>query len=335
MTALLLLAGGLLAQTKPAAPAPLLTRVLFKSSDPVLAVAAAPDGKRVVAAGLSKKLHLIDRAAGREEKAVADHGQEIAALALLADGAVAMTATGDGVVRLWELPGGRELRNVGRHPKRLFALEPIPGVGRAAAPGQDGQVALLTAVAAGEPKLFPWEAGKPTPALAENRGCLLCAAVSPGARWLAAAGADRRITLIDLTTGTPRPELVGHADAVYCLLFLDDDTLLSAGKDRTVRRWDVRSGVVRRQHDGGPGYVQGLGVLAAPDGSKLLVAGGHDGTVVVLDERTGAERGRQKLSAAVHALAPLSKPAGLVAGLADGTVVELTAAGGRPGGRRP
>ncbi|MCK6501449.1 MAG: WD40 repeat domain-containing protein, partial [Nitrospira sp.] len=69
------------------------------------------------------------------------------------------------------------------------------------------------------------------------------AALSPDEEWLAVARADNAIELIVIRTGSVARRIAGHSDRVERIAFSPNSTvLLSASRDRTVRRWRVASG---------------------------------------------------------------------------------------------
>src|SRR5262245_17384508 len=80
--------------------------------------------------------------------------------------------------------------------------------------------------------------------------------------------------------GKARPELVlqnGHVKEVTALTFSPEgETLASAGRDKTVKIWNVRSGSLRHALTGHQGAV--LAVAFSQDG-KILLTGSQDGTV--------------------------------------------------------
>jgi WD40 repeat protein len=123
-------------------------------------------------------------------------------------------------------------------------------------------------------------------------------APSPDGRRVAVAFRSSRIQIVAAVSGQTQRVLKGHRDSVYGLAWLDDDTLASASKDKSVLLWNLA------QPDHGPRllysadhYVTALGVdrreglLAFPldeyrvglvrisDGQVLRSFGGHTGPV--------------------------------------------------------
>jgi WD40 repeat protein/tRNA A-37 threonylcarbamoyl transferase component Bud32 len=79
--------------------------------------------------------------------------------------------------------------------------------------------------------------------------------------------------------------LSGHAGAVVACAFLDADTAVSGGADRTLRLWEVKTGRERGRFGDTPHEV---GCLAVVPGGRLVVAGQGVG-VRVWDVTTGRE----------------------------------------------
>jgi WD40 repeat protein len=115
-------------------------------------------------------------------------------------------------------------------------------------------------------------------------------AVSPDGELLASGSFDRTAKLWDASTGALRLSLP-HRAAVQAIAFADQDTLLTAAADGSIRRWDIASGALREVRDGGnvdttAAAFTGDGKLAAfaLAGGKILlreVATGR--TVTTLD----------------------------------------------------
>jgi WD40 repeat protein len=102
-------------------------------------------------------------------------------------------------------------------------------------------------------------------------------AVSPDARWIASAGADRLVRLWNAETRTLTSSLVGHQGRVTSVEFSADGSLLaSAGEDQSVRLWEIPGGRELAKLSGHDGSVRS--VRFAP-GRATLASGGDDGTI--------------------------------------------------------
>ena len=68
-------------------------------------------------------------------------------------------------------------------------------------------------------------------------------AFDPTGHWLAFSNKEN-VRLLDLETGTIARELKGHTGSVMAGLFTSDGTRLLTGSfDRTIRTWDVSTGM--------------------------------------------------------------------------------------------
>src|SRR5262249_8496335 len=76
---------------------------------------------------------------------------------------------------------------------------------------------------------------------------------------------DRRITKTARIEAGQKNDFLGSQDSVHALvLTADGDQLLSAGSDKIVRLWDVRSGAEVRRWEGYGDRIYALAVLADP-----------------------------------------------------------------------
>ncbi|MCP5524749.1 MAG: serine/threonine protein kinase [Verrucomicrobiales bacterium] len=145
-----------------------------------------------------------------------------------------VTACADGAVRIWDLAqdyqpsveflqdgpvGGARLTHDGR---RLFVVQWDSF--------NQPDRALLLDAGTGQP-LFPAITG------------MTAVALSPDDRWLAVARTNGVVEVVAVDTGRRVAEAVGHTDRVEMVGFSPDSIqLLTAGRDQTVRRWEVGTG---------------------------------------------------------------------------------------------
>ncbi|GAB2789030.1 hypothetical protein GCM10027073_21530 [Streptomyces chlorus] len=222
-------------------------------------------------------VRLWDPAARRPLGELSDSpGRVIHALgtAMVGGRPVALAGGTDGALRLWHLdtghPLGVALRGH-RGPLSTVATTVLSGVPVCVTAGQDGTVRLWDLDrrrALGRPLTAP--AARPLRALA--------ATVTDG-RAVAAAGADDGTVVVwDLASRTPLgPPLPGHSDAVLACTFITRDTLLTAGRDGTLRLWSPETYTARPDAPDRPRpehteRVMGLATAVGPAGRPVLVS---------------------------------------------------------------
>jgi WD repeat-containing protein 61 len=73
-------------------------------------------------------------------------------------------------------------------------------------------------------------------------------AVSPDKKHFASGSRDKSVKIwsappsVKLLKVLERPNFSGHTHSVNCLLWLDEDTLISAGDDKTIKEWKIYEG---------------------------------------------------------------------------------------------
>jgi WD40 repeat protein len=112
--------------------------------------------------------------------------------------------------------------------------------------------------------------------------CLAFAPVADGEDRLLLAAATRRVVDVRNPATAEKWQLKGHRGDVQALAFAPDGrTLLTGGRDATVRLWDVATGEERACFDWGVGRVRA--VAFSPDGMTAAVAG--EGQDIVIWDR--------------------------------------------------
>jgi WD40 repeat protein len=259
------------------------------------------------------------------------------AVKLSVDGALLVTGTSTGEVRLWRVADRTLLLATQGHSGAVWGIA-LSADGRLlASGGADGTVRL-------------WEAatGRLLATLQEHTGAVWSVALSADGSLLASGGADGTVRMWSLSDAAQRDELLGvqeqawsgqllitlqaHRGAVRCVALSADGSLLASGSmDGTVRHWDTRSGQLLATLGARSGGIYGVELSA--DG-RLLASGADDGTVQLWSltgTATRAGLGMQQEPAGGQLLATLRGHHGAVYGVALSADGSLLASGGADG----
>ncbi len=237
-----------------------------------------------------------------------------------ADGRIALFASADKTVHVYDVDAGRELRRMVGHTASVWAVAFSADGKFGLSGGADNTVRLWDVALGREEKRLEghsslvlavdfspdgkralssgydqtvvlWDLAKGQELrrfenLPKTVHCL--AFTADGAKAL--FGDDKALHLYDLSNGKKLGSFDGHADAVTCLAISDDGKrVLTGSDDATVRLWDIESRQLVRTFDGHEGPVKS--VAFHPDGKHLL-SGGNDATLRVWDGETGKQLGK-------------------------------------------
>jgi cytochrome c len=205
------------------------------------------------------------------------HGGPVRAVAVSADGAMAISGSFDSSAIRWSLARNAAEQVLRFHDDAVNAVALLRD-GRAVTGGADGRIAL-------------WSAGKQQPetVLEGHTAPIVAFAVSPDGATLASAAWDNTLRLWPLAGGSPRV-LEGHTQNVNGVAFTPDGkAVVSAAYDLTLRIWPL---------DGAPPTIVTLptplsAVAVAPDGE--IVAAGANGMLYFLDA-AGQQKGEVQAS---------------------------------------
>ncbi len=217
--------------------------------------------------------HALDRfGAGGVRALLTAHTDRVVALAASPDGRWFASAGADGRLVVWPSAGSAEpLGAVTAGPWRAVLFLPD---GTLVAGGADGDVRRFGVGPGGVVEREP---------LGRHPGGVTALAADPGGRWVASAGADRAVRIVDPTSGAARGQ--GSTSAPTSTLAASPDGRWLAGGDVTaVWLYDTAAGAESRWL--GPGGVVSA-VASSPDGRSLAV-GSADRAVTFLDLDTRA-----------------------------------------------
>jgi WD40 repeat protein len=232
---------------------------------PVHAVALSPDGQSI-AVGHDREVQVWP-ANGGEPRTLSGHTDVVRGLAFSPDGRLASTSV-DRTARVWDLGQADPLVLTGH----TAAVVAVTFAGSALATASDDHTVRL------------WDL--PGELLQAHSDSVYSVATNGGI--VATGGYDRTVKLWQ--DGRLRSVLTGPADAVNTVRFSPDGrTLLAAGADHRVHRWDISGTPVKLPDLAG--HADAVNALAISQDGSTIATAGTDRTIVLWDARTGASLG--------------------------------------------
>jgi len=279
---------------------------------PVLALALAPDGKRL-AAGRGNAVVIYDLSETNQTLAarLEGHRDAVQSLAWSPDGKH-LAAGGFRRVLLWDATNLERSRELTHLTGRVTALDFTPDSSSlVAADGIETQ--------GGEIRVWQLPEGELKTNWVAHSDSILDLKVSPDGKSLASASADKLVKLWELPGGKEIARLEGHNGHVLALAFKPDSSALaSGGADKEIKVWDVKTKeqkVTIRSH---PGCVTDL-VWASE--AKHIFSACDDGAVRSGEEtKERPEKTFNSANEMLHALAISPDGKLIYGGCDDGSI---------------
>ncbi|MBK8276619.1 MAG: hypothetical protein IPK92_12505 [Nitrospira sp.] len=176
------------------------------------------------------------------------------------NGTKVITASGDKVAHLWEVPSGNLLRTLTGHTGTVTDAQFSP----------DG-TKLVTASGDNTARLWEVPSGNLLATLTGHTAFLSHAQFSPDGTKLVTASGDNTARLWEVPSGNLLRTLTGHHNTIQNTQFSPDGTkLVTASDDNTARLWEVPSGNLLATLTGHINFV--INAQFSPDGTKLVTA---------------------------------------------------------------
>jgi WD40 repeat protein len=154
------------------------------------------------------------------------HTESINAVAIAKNGGLAVSASADQTLKVWDLETGRELRTFTGHSANVTSLA-LSADGRVAVSGSADQTL----------KVWDVESGQELRTLEGRSGSATCIALSADGRLAVSGSLTGILKAWDLESGQEVRSLMGHADSVRGVAIRADGSVaVSAGK-RSLKVW--------------------------------------------------------------------------------------------------
>ncbi len=245
-----------LASILPRLPHPMPPEA-YKHPTPVTALAFAPGGNELFAAGYNE-ITVWNPADGSLVRRIKDIAQRTHAIAFSPDGSLLAVAAGTpgrlGEVVLLNPADGSLVRALGKAADEIFDAQFSPDGKQLATAGADRTI-----------RIYDVESGNELRVIENHADWVMAVAWSPDGSKIASASRDKTAKAFEAATGNLISTHSGHGEPVYGVAFkADGEQVYSAGRDNKIRAWKVADG-------GNAGEIGGFG----EEVYKLVNRDGH------------------------------------------------------------
>ncbi|MBU2913846.1 caspase family protein [Reichenbachiella agariperforans] len=237
-------------------------------------VKISPDGKTMIKGHNNHEAYLWDTEGGRVKLELKGHDKVVVDYAFTPDSKYVYTAGGDRVIRLWDVTTGKELRSFEGHIDLIFTLV-LSDDGRYLVSGSWDGSAILWDTATGE-RINQYRFSNSSP---------FSLAFAYRDQYLLVGGLGQQLQLIEIDTGTPVMDYIGHQDVVTDIEVKGEE-FLTASLDGRIKRWELKTGFQSQKYIGHEGAVYDV---CYDSHGQYLLSGGTDRIVRLWDLKSGKE----------------------------------------------
>jgi WD40 repeat protein/tRNA A-37 threonylcarbamoyl transferase component Bud32 len=240
----------------------------------------SPNGRIVLTGGDEKIAQLWDAHSGQPIDQPLEHEKTVRAVAFHPSGRTLLTGSDDGRVQKWEVRPAKAVDEPWSISEPPSAIEF----------SSDGQLVLIHC--ASQVELWDYEAAAPAapPVKLDESQALL--ASSPDKKTLLLRRPGGSAQLWNALAAKEIGEPLRHSAKIMDAQFSSDGrTIVTAGYDQEVRRWDAHTGKSVDPPDKSFGHEGIVNSVAVSRDGRFILSGSDDRTARIWDTRTGAADG--------------------------------------------
>lgn len=213
----------------------------------------------------------LDTVSGRCLRTMRGHNSTVTSIALSLDAQKIVSASDDGIVKLWNTTSGFCLCTIHGHGRKVTCVAFSTDAQRIASASEDMTV-----------RLWDTASGTCLHILMGHNDTVTYVAFSPTEERIVSASDDMTVKLWDAVTGRCYQTLEGHETPILSAVFsLNGERIISISDDGMIRRWDIHDDKVLDNHK-----TRVVRLAFSHDG-RLVVSESNDGMVKLWDTETG------------------------------------------------
>lgn len=227
---------------RPASMAEVKRELQHIQAQPFAPVVVAPQASPAMAAKRVRNLHFTQPASGPCSLILEGHSSPVHTVAWSSKG-IQIASASEEIVRIWDMQQGRELCSYQEHLAPIVTMAWSPRQTQIASLSQDNNLRIWSSSTGSTISVNP---GGPLP----PGGAMRLLSWSPDGRWLAVAGDQRAIEIIDVGAQSHLPALQGRGSQGYTTLdWSPGGQRLACTSENTVYLWDMSTRVLLLTYD--------------------------------------------------------------------------------------
>jgi WD40 repeat protein len=241
-----------------------LVRKLEGYTDFVRTLAFSPCGTTLVSCGEDSDIRIWNPLSGNCDAIIKGHTSPIDSLCWLSDTVVA-SGSDDGLVKLWDIPARRWLKDLSHHTDRVHSVSCSADGSKLASASWDRTLKVYDVPTGATLKTIPIRTS-------------FVSLSSKGDRLVCRSAADLQIW--DLSRDVPLTISAAHGNhEVNSACFSPDATFIASAGGHTVKLWATEF------HDSRDFHSKKVGCICFSEDGSLIASGSFDGTVKIWDAK--------------------------------------------------